>query len=528
MPELVTEAAPRRQGGETPFAIELELTVKDRDVIAELIAHPEGREREEFALEALKIGVLALRRASSALDGEFIKRETDRLLESLADRLENHGKLAKERIDASLRDYFHPESGQFSQRVRRLTGEDGELNQVLKGLIDGDSSSLAKTLVSHVGAASPLMKLLSPDQSQGLLATLRTVVEAQLQQQSQKFQKEFSLDNGDGALARLVKELTAKHGDLSKDFQAKFDAIKKEFSLDEEDSSLNRLVRNVDRAQRTITNEFSLDNEQSALRRLKDELTTILSAHVKTAAEFQEDVKVALGKLVTKKEVEATGTQHGLAFEQAVFEFVDRQARQRGDLAEFTGNTTGLIKNCKLGDVVLQLGAEHAAAGARIVVEAKEDAAYTLSKAQDEMQQARTNRGAQHGVFVFSRQSAGDREPIVRQGADVFVVWNPEDARSDGYFQAALEIVRALSVRSRSEASALKIDFEPLERAMNNVETCARNFDEIDKYAHTIKTSSEKILNRVRIDRDALDKQVAVLREALGNVKGLLGEELAP
>ena len=38
----------------------------------------------------------------------------------------------------------------------------------------------------------------------------------------------------------------------------------------------------------------------------------------------------------------------------------------------------GHIKNCKIGDVEIELCAEHVAAGARIVVEAKEDASYKL------------------------------------------------------------------------------------------------------------------------------------------------------
>src|SRR5687767_15101345 len=90
----------RRLGmGELPFAVHLELCIEDRDVVAELEKYAEGPDREEFALEALKIGVLALRRASTALDGEFIKRETDRMLSSLQDRLNGHAELAKSRFE---------------------------------------------------------------------------------------------------------------------------------------------------------------------------------------------------------------------------------------------------------------------------------------------------------------------------------------------------------------------------------------------------------------------------------------------
>jgi uridine phosphorylase len=46
-----------------------------------------------------------------------------------------------------------------------------------------------------------------------------------------------------------------------------------------------------------------------------------------------------------------------------------------------TGTTTGLRKNCKVGDLVVELGADCVAAGEKFVVEAKEDASYTAAKA---------------------------------------------------------------------------------------------------------------------------------------------------
>ena len=127
--------------------------------------------------------------------------------------------------------------------------------------------------MTHVGRDSPLMKRPRP----AAIATAcwprsRKRVDDQLTQQRDHVLKEFSLDNKDGALARLVSELTTNHGDLSKDLQTKIDVVVKEFSLNDENSALSRLVQNVDRAQRTITNEFSLDNETSCLSRLKREL----------------------------------------------------------------------------------------------------------------------------------------------------------------------------------------------------------------------------------------------------------------
>jgi len=509
---------------ELPDALSLELTVEDRDTLRALVQHAEGADREEYALEALKIGVLALRHASGAWDADFIQRETTRLIETLRHQLDDHSRQAQEKLTGSFKAYLDPESGQFSQRIRRLTADDGELSRLLRPLVDGDESVIAKTLMSQIGESSPLMKMLSPDQSQGLIAVLRSNVEGQLTQQRDQLLKEFSLDNPDGSLRRLVHEITAKHGDFTKHMQGKIDEVVKEFSLDEENSALSRLVGNVDSAQQKITQEFSLDNKQSALHKLKEELTTILSAHVRSNTDFQEEVKVALGKLVTKREEEIRSTRHGGTFETAVFEFLAHQAHRRGDLPESTGERPGLIKNCKVGDAVIELGAENAAAGARIVIEAKQKAGYTFAEARAEIEQARKNRDAQIGLFVFSRRLAPtDLEPLTRHGNDLFLVWDAEDLATDPYFHASLEIARALCVRAQHEANELKVDFTPIDKAILDIEKRAKNLEEIGSSAERIKSSTDKILKRVLLDRAALEKQVGVLRESMTDLKQAIG-----
>lgn len=520
MPDQWNEFAASPATTELPYRVSLELTVEDRDVIEELLKYPKGDERDSYALEALKIGVLTLRRAAGSFDADFIKRETDRLLGNLREQLQTHAETAKERIEFSLGKYFDPESGHFTERVRQLASADGEVGRMIRSLVDGEDSQLTKTMLTHIGATSPLMKQLSPDQSEGLLATLRKSVETQLTSQREKLLREFSLDNTEGALARLVQEITGKHGDFTKNMQHKIDDVVKEFSLDEENSALSRLVRNVNAAQETITKQFSLDNEESSLRRMQNHLETILGAHIKSAADFQEEVKVALGQLVTKRETEARGTLHGATFEQALVEFLARDCQPRGELVEATGERTGLIKNCKIGDAVVELGPENAAAGAKIAVEAKEDASYTLAKARAEIDLARKNRDAQLGIFVFSERTAPTHsEPLKRIGNDLFVLWDAEDPATDPNLRAALEIARALCVRSQQSQTRQQFDFQTIDKAILEIEKRVNNLDEIRKSAETIQSSSNKIIDRVRIDRQSLDKQLASLRECLGEIR---------
>ena len=51
-----------------PYSLLLELVVTDPEVITELWAKPEGRERDEYALGALRLGILALRQARGQID----------------------------------------------------------------------------------------------------------------------------------------------------------------------------------------------------------------------------------------------------------------------------------------------------------------------------------------------------------------------------------------------------------------------------------------------------------------------------
>ncbi len=344
-------------------ALELHLSVVDRDTLDELAAYANEHEREQFALAALRIGVLALRQARGRIDADLIQHETQRMLAALQSQLATHAVQTHDKLSGALKEYFDPTSGRFHERVQQLVKQDGDLEQLLRRQIGGEDSQLCKTLLAHVGDQSPLMKLLSPHESEGLLQALRKTVEGQLAAQRDHVLREFSLDNKEGALARMIGELTSSHGQLTEALEKKIGTVVDEFSLDKEDSALNRLVRNVDRAQMTITREFSLDDDTSALARLRREMLGLLEKQTQTNHSFQEDVKVALAKMTARREEAQRSTRHGVAFEDAVCSYLAHHAQQTGDVATRTGQTTGLIRNSKVGDCVIELGPDCAAAG---------------------------------------------------------------------------------------------------------------------------------------------------------------------
>jgi hypothetical protein len=507
-------------GKTLPASLLLALNVSDRDTVAELCLRPEGEPRDEYALQALRIGVLALRQARGQLDADVIQRESQRMLGSLQHQLQSHATLIEQQLTRSLKEYFDPQGGRFQERIERFIKQDGELEQVLRRQIGEKDSELCKTLLAHMGVHSPLVKLLTPDESNGLTKALRDTVESQLAQQRERMLREFTLDNKEGALARLVAEILASNGQLTGELQTKIDLIANEFSFDNEASAIKRFDRLLADTKQAVHANLTLDDDASALARLKKEVLAILESHHRLNRDFQEEVKVSLAKMITKREESQRSTQHGIAFEEAVCEFLQRQSQHKGDQFEWTGNKTGQIKNCKIGDFLIELGPDCSAAGAKVVVEAKEEAGYCFADARKEIEKGRENREAQIGLFIFSQRTApAGIDPFARYGNDVFVVWNPEDPTTDLYFIAGLEMARALCIRAGKQSDAQAADFSAIDAAILEVEKKSNSLDDISTWSKTILNNSEKIIKHVETARKSLERQVEILQERIRDLR---------
>lgn len=524
MNDLVTTVVLAKEGMAPEGVCRLDLLVDDATVVPELLAHPAGAERDQYALTALRIGVLALKQAQGRLDADVIRGESDRLLAVLEDRLGSHQRTVQEQVAGTLREYFDPTSGRFNERVEQLVKSGGDLEKLLRTQIGASDSELAKTLSAHVGEQSTLMKILRPSETEGLLNSLSTAMKIALETQRNAILSEFSLDNGGGALARLVKELTAKHGELEKGLKESVNEVVGEFSLDKPDSALSRLVGQVENAQRKISSEFSLDEESSALARMKKELEQLIEKSNKENDEFRSHVRASLAGLQARKEESLRSTRHGLDYEQALYAHLAESGQAAGDVVEHTAGTTGLIKNCKVGDVVLTLGPEHAAAGSRIVVEAKQDASYNLAGSLSEIEQARKNRQADVGVFVFSKRTASEQiAPLSRYGSDIVLVWDCEDSASDVILDAGISLARALCTRVGAEKKEIAIDLERMQRAMLDVEKQVQGMDEIRKNAQSIRSCAEKIEDRARIVGENIVRATRILNEEAEGIRAVVG-----
>jgi hypothetical protein len=183
-------------------------------------------------------------------------------------------------------------------------------------------------------------------------------------------------------------------------------------------------------------------------------------------------------------------------------------------------NTTGSIPRSKTGDFVITLSPDCAAPGARIVVEAKEDASYRLASTLDEADVARSNRGAGLCVFVHSRRTApAGIEPLARHGQNLVVVWDADDETTDIVLAAAITCAKALSVRTGRRSSAEAASMQKIDAAIAAITKQVEGFDEIRTYATTVANASEKIDRRARNMADQIARQTETLVEQVGALK---------
>ena len=241
---------------------------------------------------------------------------------------------------------------------------------------------------------------------------------------------------------------------------------------------------------------------------------------VELANKLAENLNVAIGQLQARKQEADRSTRHGLEFEAAVCEQVRVVCAATGDVVQSVGNTTGLIPNKKVGDAVIAIGPDKAAAGAKIVVEAKESGSYDLAATLDEADVARRNRGAGVCIFVHSEKTAQASIPTFqRYGQDIVIRWNAEDPATDVWLKAAIMVANALSIRAATHDKQDAASFHKVDDAVVRIRKQIEGFEVIRTSATTSSNAAGKILERARIMEETMLTQLSALCEEVTKLK---------
>lgn len=435
--------------------IRLDLEVTDPEVVAELARRAEGEERDRYALAALRIGVLSLRAAGGQIDAAAIKEAGQALIADIKALLSQRATELTRDMASEFDKYFNAERGVLSRRISSLVEDGGELERKLDDYVGEDNSVVAKALAQQLGEKSPIFRMLSPTDSDGLLAHVE-----------------------------------------------------------------KKLKEELDTQRKAIVGAFDLNDEKSALRRLKANLEDTLRDYEKRNEGFRTEVIKTLTAIKTRREEEQRSTRHGGVFEDELGGVLSREAQRLGDVCEATGNTIGLLPRNKKGDYVIEMGADSAAPGAKIAWEAKEDQSYNVKKALEEIDEVRRNRGAQVGVFVFSKRTAPeDIDPFFRHGDDILVVWDAENGVTDIRLQAAYSAARCLVARESRESEGVTETVTEIERAVRAVEEQIKHLDTLEGLSQEIVGKSDKIIERVGKMKRELNRQVSRLDDYVKDLK---------
>lgn len=168
--------------------LQIELNIQDPIVIEYLIRFDESM-HEEKVLEALRIGVIAIQSASPTLDTKIVGEK----FKEVENNINTHINSFQGNIESKLEEYFKADSGFLPRSLKALFGENGQLTQLLH---------------KQIGPSSEFAKSIDPSNKESVISKIEEIVNANLQEYSDKIIKQFSLDIEDSSLVRLKKSLS--------------------------------------------------------------------------------------------------------------------------------------------------------------------------------------------------------------------------------------------------------------------------------------------------------------------------------
>jgi hypothetical protein len=191
-------------------AVLLTLDVQEPIVLGYL--HRFGEEdRPAKALEALKVGVIAIESASPTLDTRVVEQKFNEVEERIKECTDEFNK----EVAAKLAEYFKKDSGVVPKSLDGLLGERGTLAQTFNRYFDPTEGRLGRLIDNYVGPNSEFGKTVNPRNKDGLIALIEAKVSALVQEKLNGVLKEFSLNESDSAMSRLKEMLEKGFGALN-------------------------------------------------------------------------------------------------------------------------------------------------------------------------------------------------------------------------------------------------------------------------------------------------------------------------
>jgi hypothetical protein len=485
-------------------------------------------QRTGLVTDAWSIGLRALTNAYKQAEESRLTDIGKTLKEDVEKQLGAYIEKQQSTFVQVLARYFDPRDGQVVARLEGFLRDEGDLAKTMERFLAPEHGELAQTLARELGENSPLLRRLSPTDSEGVLFLLEAKLREALAENQIEVARALDPVAEDGAVARFLRALRQELEKADNDRGKQLALATKALDANDENSLLSRLMRETAAAKNAFVAAMNPELPSSPMAVLKSTLSTLLQEHAKSQQEamelmqerqtkFEQVVRESLVRLEERKRGDAKSIRGGFSYEDAVVRFVQRAVQGAPIEVNTTANTVGAKPNCKKGDQVLRFTAESIYAGGALVVEAKHDASYTVADALEELELARGNRTAGAGVFVMARSHAVAGFPnFARYGNDILVVWDEEDEGTDPYLHAAVLLGLALASRQRRPDDAG--DIEALADIEHRIQKELDRLDKMRKLVESIRGDAEKLGEEVRKSTNAFD---LLLRKAKSTLKGL-------
>lgn len=428
----------------------LDLVVHDEDVLKYLSEY-EGPQREEKALEALKIGVIAILSASPSLDTKVVEGKFN----DIEKQLEKYTKEFKDYLMADLKKYFEKEKGDIPLTFNSFLGEQGILSGLLNKYFDPEEGKINTLLQNELGSGSVFAKSLDPANKESVISRIEDKVKNEL--------------------SKVVEDLTGQ------------------FSLDKEDSGMSRVKK-------------IFEVKVAEIKDQQDKFFSEIRTHLKMEeARAQEAEK---------------GTQKGRNFETILYEKIALLGQQLQDLSENVTGTIGETPRSKVGDYIITLGNTSGAPGKRMVIEVKKEQNYKERDVIEELKQAKENRKADCGIFVFAK----GYEPVEIgdfkiNGNDFFCTVDEESLQQGEpiiFLEAAYKIARIYIISQLRKETKGEVDLSMVKGNIQKMLVQVNLMSDLLTKAKTIQTSGEIIEKTAKTIKEELE---AIIQSTLGLLK---------
>ncbi len=499
-----------------PHGLEAHIRDARSDALA-LFSPLDDGQREGLVTDAWRVGLRTIMSAYKHAEesrlhdiGASLKKDIDEKLGVVVER-------QQAAFVEVLARYFNPRDGEVVARLEGFLRDDGALSKTMDRFLAPEHGSLAKTLAREVGEHSPLLRRLSPTDSEGVLFLLETKLREALKANQVEVARALDPVSQDGAIGRFLRALRLELEKADNDRTKQLALATKALDANDETSLLSRLMRETAAARTAFVSAMNPELPDSPMSVLKSALSTLLGEHAKSQEEsmlalherqtkLDQDIRSSLARLEERKRGAAKSPRGGFDFEEVVLGFVQRAVLGGALVADSTGGTVGAKPGCKVGDQLLKFTSESIYAGSSVVIEAKHESGYTVSKALAQLELARGNRLAPCGLFVLARSVAPVAFPtLARFGNDVVVVWDEEDDATAPYLHAAITLSLALASRQRKPDDAGDI------KALQDIEH--RIFKEVERL-----DKMRKLSESIRKDADALGEEIRKGGDALGRL----------